>query len=1061
MTPQTRTTGPLPAMADGHWRPRICLLPAATALDPQALTAAAAHGRDLGFSHLLLAGPLVEARVAPSVAITAEHGLGLLVDLDPAAGFAVDGADPRQTGGDHGRNPAGPSGGDAGRQVDRMAGQLAGLAAAGVAGVRCMAPAALGGADWRRVIDRGRQARGDLRAIVWTHGVAAHVVAGLEGCGFDAAVASDAWWNMADDWLYQEIARLARIGSVLTCPEVPFGPRLGETAGSIAAAQVAAARALKLAPWLFDGLILQAGFAWGDPDPLRPDAVPRPRPPHPAFDLAAAVRVANAGFDRHPVDAAAADAAPRAPGRPLQVLTGDGGGLTALLIDGDPARLLLINRSTHKPLTIDPHALLARQDRVQVLEGLTPGLPLTLAPGGVQALAATPSTPVRGRDPGTPARAAAAPRIAIEGVTPLIDGGRYPVRRRLGDSLTVEADIFADGHDVLKAVLRWRPDEERTGEERTGEERGDDDDTPWQEAPMVPVINDRWRGRMPLNRLGRVRFEIMAWRDAWGSYRADLAKKQAAGAVRAVDVDDGLALLKAHGINDIAQDVETAADQTAQVARMLDQETRDAMALVDPRPFASATPTDYPVEVERRRAGYSAWYELFPRSETDSPDRHGRFPDVIRRLPDIRAMGFDVLYMPPIHPIGRTNRKGRNNSLIAGPDDPGSPYAIGSNEGGHDAIHPALGTLDDFRALVRAAAALDMEVALDFAIQCSPDHPWLRAHPDWFAWRSDGSMRYAENPPKRYEDIVNVDFYADGAVPDLWQALRDVVAFWVNEGVRLFRVDNPHTKPFPFWEWLIADIKRDHPDTVFLAEAFTRPKVMYRLAKIGFAQSYTYFTWRHTKSELTAYFTELSTPPVVDFFGPHVFVNTPDINPYFLQTAGRAGFLQRACLASMLSGLWGMYNGFELCEGAALPGREEYLDSEKYEIKPRDWNRPGNIRAEIAMLNRIRDQNPALQDNRGLVFHSIHHDQMLLFSKSTALGDNVVLVAVNLDPHNAHDAAMDLPFDLWGLEPDAVLPAEDLVTGNRFTWAGRQHHLRLDPAWLPFAIWRVRPPQKG
>jgi len=395
---------------------------------------------------------------------------------------------------------------------------------------------------------------------------------------------------------------------------------------------------------------------------------------------------------------------------------------------------------------------------------------------------------------------------------------------------------------------------------------------------------------------------------------------------------------------------------------------------------------------------------VFPRSLSDDPNRHGTFADVERHLPRIAGMGFDVLYFPPISPIGTTNRKGRNNTLTPAPDDPGSPYAVGSAEGGHDAIHPQLGSLADFQHLRAAAAAHGLELAIDFAIQCAPDHPWLKQHPGWFAWRPDGTIKYAENPPKKYEDIVNVDFYARDAVPGLWVALCDVVLFWAAQGVRLFRVDNPHTKPFPFWQWMIGEVRTRYPDAVFLAEAFTRPKVMYRLAKVGFSQSYTYFTWRNTKAELIAYLTELDQGGVGDFFRPHFFVNTPDINPVFLQTSGRAGFVIRAALAATLSGLWGVYNGFELCEAAAIPGREEYADSEKYQLRAWDWDRPGNIISEITALNRIRRANPALQTHRGVTFLPCSNDMILFYEKATPDRSNVVRVAVSLDPFNPQEA---------------------------------------------------------
>jgi starch synthase (maltosyl-transferring) len=492
----------------------------------------------------------------------------------------------------------------------------------------------------------------------------------------------------------------------------------------------------------------------------------------------------------------------------------------------------------------------------------------------------------------------------------------------------------------------------------------------------------------------------------------------------------------------------------------------------DLREFATRS-AEYRIESERPRAEFSSWYELFPRSQSGDPKRHGTFDDVIARLPAIRDMGFDTLYFPPIHPIGRKNMKGRNNSLTPGPDDPGSPYAIGSEVGGHDAIHPQLGTLEDFRRLLAAAHEHGMEIALDFAIQCSPDHPWLKEHPDWFDWRPDGSLRYAENPPKKYEDIVNVDFYAEASIPSLWIALRDVVLFWVREGVRTFRVDNPHTKPLPFWEWMINDVRAKAPDVIFLSEAFTRPKPMYRLAKVGFSQSYTYFTWRHGKQEFIDYLSELTAtqPPggPREFFRPHFFVNTPDINPYFLQQSGRTGHLIRAALAATLSGLWGMYSGFELCEAQAVTGKEEYLDSEKYEIRAWDWNRPGNIVREITLLNRIRRGNPALHTHLSLRFQHASGEHILYFSKATRcehagnaagedrFGDNALLVAINLDPYAAHEATIDVPLWQFGLPDHGALEVEELMSGSRFTWHGRWQQVRLDPDELPFAIWRAHP----
>jgi starch synthase (maltosyl-transferring) len=581
---------------------------------------------------------------------------------------------------------------------------------------------------------------------------------------------------------------------------------------------------------------------------------------------------------------------------------------------------------------------------------------------------------------------------------------------------------------------------------------------------LRPLGNDRWGASFPLRRVGRHSFAIEAWIDSYGGFVRDLLKKRAAHVDVARDIEEGRAAIAGACANAprtaratldaVLAAFDAVADED-RVTLLLAPETIAAMRQADDHPHKLRSAAQA-VDAEREAARFASWYELFPRSQSGDAHRHGTFADVAARLPAIRAMGFDVLYMPPIHPIGTTNRKGRNNALIAGADDPGSTYAIGSAQGGHGAIHPELGTLADFRKLVAAARAHGMEIALDFAVQCSPDHPWLKEHPGWFDWRPDGTIKYAENPPKTYEDIVNVDFHTEDAVPGLWLALRDVVLFWAEEDVRIFRVDNPHTKPFGFWRWMIADVRARHPEIIFLAEAFTRPKVMYHLAKLGFSQSYTYFTWRNTKPELTAYLEELTAAPVADFFRPHFFVNTPDINPLFLQSAGRAGFLIRAALAATLSGLWGLYSGFELCEATALPGREEYRCSEKYEIKPRDWNAPGNIIAEITQLNRLRRMEPALQSHLGLTFYKAFNDSILYFGKHARGAADRILVAVNLNPHGAEEADFELPLWEWGLGDDGALAIHDLVHGTSRVWRGKMQRLRLTPD-APYAIWRARP----
>ena len=639
------------------------------------------------------------------------------------------------------------------------------------------------------------------------------------------------------------------------------------------------------------------------------------------------------------------------------------------------------------------------------------------------------------------------PRIAIENTMPVIDGGQFAAKAVAGQDVTVTSKVFTDGHDKLAVRIRWRAL----------------DDEVWNSEVMTDLGNNGWRGQFNVPNQGRYVFCIEAWFDQYASFCYELEKKYGAGVPISLELQEGR--------NHVQQAAERSdgelSEQLAalhhelsgllpaeQVALFLAPHSADLMSQADHRPYLSISP-EYPLDVERERAEFASWYELFPRSITDDPNRHGTFNDVHSRLAMIQDMGFDVLYFPPIHPIGRSFRKGPNNSLTAGPDDPGSPYAIGSEDGGHEAIHPQLGTRDDFRRLVAAAEAHGLEIALDFAIQCSQDHPWLKQHPGWFSWRPDGTIKYAENPPKKYQDIVNVDFYAAEAIPSLWTELRDIVLGWVNEGVKMFRVDNPHTKPLPFWQWLIADVRARHPEVIFLAEAFTTPAMMARLGKVGYSQSYTYFTWRNTKAELATYFSELNQSPWRECYRPNFFVNTPDINPAFLHESGRAGFLIRAALATMGSGLWGMYSGFELCESAPVPGKEEYLDSEKYEIRPRDFTAPGNIIAEIAQLNRIRRQNPALQTHLGLKIYNAWNDNILFFGKRTPDGSNFVLVAVSLDPHNPQEANFELPLWEMGLPDDAQTQGEDLMNGHRWTWYGKYQFMRIDPGYQPFGIWRI------
>jgi len=648
-------------------------------------------------------------------------------------------------------------------------------------------------------------------------------------------------------------------------------------------------------------------------------------------------------------------------------------------------------------------------------------------------------------------RALAAERIAIEAVSPELDGGRFSAKTVEGDSVDVEADIFCDGYDKIAAALLYRRKE-------AGE---------WEEAPMAFADNDRWRGTFRPASVGRHEFTIIAWRDLFATWRDEISKKHAAGQPISLELREGRILLetalvepsRAKGVDRAAlekllQSVGDSQDDGTRLATFLDRETFELMKRVGARTNLTRYARDLPLYVDRKAAAFSAWYELMPRSQSGDAARHGTFDDVIARLPYVRDLGFDVLYFPPIHPIGRKNRKGRNNSLTASARDPGSPYAIGATEGGHDAIHPELGSFDDFARLIAAARAEGLEIAIDFAIQCSPDHPWIKEHPEWFDWRPDGTIRYAENPPKKYEDIVNVHFYRD-AFPGIWFALRDVVLFWAERGVRIFRVDNPHTKPLPFWEWMIAEVQDRFPDAIFLAEAFTRPKMMARLAKVGFTQSYSYFTWRNTKQELVDYLTELTRGPGRHFMRPNFFANTPDINPVYLQTSGRPGFQVRLVLAALLGGNYGLYNGFELCEAAAIPGKEEYLNSEKYEIRAWDWDRPGHIRPDIRLVNRLRREHKALQSFTNLTFYNAWNDNILYFGKRSEGGDSFILVAVNLDPHHPQGANFEVPLWEFGLPDEASIEAEDLVVGGRFTWQGKIQHVLLDPGERTYAIWRL------
>jgi starch synthase (maltosyl-transferring) len=641
-------------------------------------------------------------------------------------------------------------------------------------------------------------------------------------------------------------------------------------------------------------------------------------------------------------------------------------------------------------------------------------------------------------------------RAVIEGVYPAVDGGRFPAKRAAGDRLVVEVDVFGDGHDTLRCVLLYRREEAAA----------------WIESEMRFEDNDRWRGEFEVGAPGRCRYTVSAWVDGFLSWRKDFAKRVEASDV-ALALQTGAELVAQAAVRAKVADSRTLSGIAEKLKGKGGLKARQDLALGDElltlmnrypdRSLADTYSPELRLTVDQRRARCSAWYEMFPRSTADTPGRPGTFRDCEMRLAYVAELGFDVLYLPPVHPIGRVNRKGRNNTLKATPDDPGSPWAIGSHEGGHKAVNPALGTLDDFRHLVSAARELGIEVAIDIAFQCAPDHPYVQQHPQWFRWRPDGTVQYAENPPKKYQDIYPFNFECDDW-PALWQELKSVFTFWVEQGVTIFRVDNPHTKPFAFWEWLIAEVQRDHPEAMFLSEAFTRPKVMHRLAKLGFTHSYTYFPWRNTKLELTEYFTELSRHASREYFRPNHWPNTPDILTAYLQHGGRPAFMTRLVLAATLGANYGIYGpAFEHCENVPRePGAEEYRNSEKYEVRFWDLDKPDSLRSLVAAVNRARRENPALQQEWNLRFITIDNDELLCYSKYTDDRSNVVIMVVNLDPHHLQSGWLEVPLDELGIDRERSYEVEDLLSGTSYLWQGARNYVELKPQVCTAHVFRVK-----
>jgi len=869
-------------------------------------------------------------------------------------------------------------------------------------------------------------------AEVWAEIIAAlpHAVFAAEtlGCTPDQAAAvgcagftylfnSAKWWDFQADWFFEQYNQLRAIAPSIAFPESHDTPRLAAECPEGADARAHVLRHAAFAVFASAGWMMPMGFEYGFRRRLN---VVTTRPEdweEPQFDLSPEIVRLNALKAR------------------LAALNQEGR-LERLSPPDSPVLVLRRWDAEERSAVV----LALARDGGEAAADLGGGYEELFAASGVKLLGWASAK-------GLPRTVAQS--IVIEDVRPRVDDGRFTVKREVGDMVEVSADIFKDGHDRLGARVLFR----------------EAHSSRWDASPLTVLGDDRWGGRFRVIHNTRVVFTIEAWVDEFETWRDGLMKKRQARQDVGLDLTEGRQLVAAalpraadaedrRRLERVLADFDAAASDDERAALLLSTMLRQVMGFCPDRSAALRADRQYEVVVDRVAARFAAWYEMFPRSQGRMVGRSASFKDCAARLPEIAGMGFDVVYLPPIHPIGRVYRKGPDNSLVAGPADPGSPYAIGSTEGGHCAVHPDLGTLDDFRAFVARAAGLGMEVALDLALQCAPDHPWVRDHPQWFRFRPDGSIRYAENPPKVYQDIVNLDFHSSDARA-LWNAVLEVVLFWVGQGVSIFRVDNPHTKPVPFWEWLIATVQRTHPEVLFLAEAFTRPKMMRMLGKVGFSQSYTYFTWRNFKGELTAYLTELTRSDMRDYFRPHFFTNTPDILPGYLQSGGRAAFRIRLVLAATLGSLYGIYNGFELCEAAAVPDSEDYLHSEKYQYKVWDWNRAGHIKDDITRLNAIRRANPALHEFENLTFQQADNDSVLFYGKSTLDRSNLLFVAVTLDPFDAVEADLHFPLDDMGVPEGETFEVEELLSGARHLWRGAVHRLRLDPHLCPAAIFRV------
>ena len=638
-------------------------------------------------------------------------------------------------------------------------------------------------------------------------------------------------------------------------------------------------------------------------------------------------------------------------------------------------------------------------------------------------------------------------RTVISNVFPQIEEGRFPIKRIIDDQVSVQADIFADSHSNVAGQLLYKFSE----------------DEEWQETPMLFKDNDRWEGHFNVEKLGIYYYTLEAWVDYFLTWQRDIQKKHKAGLDISTELRIGMKMieeaLQKHEVGSLSDyyvAIQTAGDNEEAYTLATDHKLHRLMRERYPnRQWSTKYPKILQVVVDTKKANFSAWYELFPRSTSHVPNKPGTFKDCEKTLPDIAKMGFDILYLPPIHPIGITKRRGKNNTAKSSKNDPGSPWAIGSPEGSHKSVHGELGTIEDFQHLLKAAKNMGIDIAMDLAYQCSPDHPYLKEHPEWFKWRPDGTIQHAENPPKKYEDIVPFYFENKGWKV-LWDELKSIVDYWIDKGVKIFRVDNPHGKPFIFWEWLIKETKAEHPEVIFLSEAFTRPKVMYWLSKLGFTQSYTYFTWRHTKKEIIQYVNELINTDVSQYFRPNFWPNTPDILSEDLQQGSYGAFAARLILAATLSSNYGIYGpAFELMVSEALEGSEEYANAEKYEIKHWDRNKLPNLKELIATINRIRRENPALQETKNLKFHEIDNEQVLYYSKVNPESSNLILIVISLDPYNSQKAKLPIPLTEFNLSPNQSYRVHELLSNRKYLWEGKTQEITLNPAQLPACIFRI------